>query len=303
MELRQLRYFIAVAEQLSFTEAAKRLYHSQSSISHQIADLETTLGVKLFVRDKHSVSLTSAGKTLLFEAHALIAKTEEAVQKTRQSACGSMGTLNIGFLSLSVVRVMPQLLGTFRASYPKIEIKLDQMNPGQISEGLEQEELDLGFTRSISRSRSSGLTWRRLYVEKVCAAVHETHHFAKETTISLSELSRESFVSINRAQSPGLFDLTLRLCSSRGFSPNILSRHQHMETVLCLVEAGIGISILPRSFEQIASRSVRFIDIAGKDASVDLCIVWNERKENPSIQLFLQTVNEYFPLMNAPSAN
>ncbi|MBV7274462.1 LysR family transcriptional regulator [Clostridium sp. PL3] len=293
MDIRQLQYFIAVAEHLNFTETAKHLYVAQSAVSYQIAALEKDLGVKLFIRDKHLVRLTSAGKVLLKEAIAIMDRFNEAVQKTQQAATGILGNLRIGLLGVRVISVLPELLRSFRVVYPSIGIDLEQMNAGQITEALENGDIDLGFTRSFSVHDNPNLTWKKVYTDSIQVVLPYDHPMANQTSIDISELANESFISVNRQHSAGIFDLLINLCSSRGFSPNIVSRPHHVETVLCLIEAGMGISILPHCFNNCSNPNLKYIDIEGNDAYIDLVVAWNKNASNKSIPLFLKELENY----------
>lgn len=287
MDLRQLRYFVAVAEHLNFTEAAKHLYIAQSAVSQQIADLEKKLGVKLFIRNKRSVRLTNAGNVLLQEAIHLISRSEEAVKKTRQADLGIIGKLNIGFLGYTEKIFLPYLIRRFRNNYPEIDLHIDQYNHGMLIEALNTGELDMGFTLGFGVDRISGLERQNILTEKLSIVMYHDHPLAHESSIKISDLTTESFIVLNRKESPQGFNQTLLICANNGFSPNIVSEPKLLSTVLMLVDTGMGIAILPKSLKFNSSPSLRFIDIQGDQNEYELVVAWKKSNMNKSISLFL----------------
>ncbi len=291
MDMRQLRYFIAVAEKLNFTEAAKELFIAQSAVSQQIADLEKKIGVKLFIRNKRSVKLTSAGEVLLTEAINLVKRSEEAVEKTRQAELGIIGSLRIGFLGYTERNFLPYLIRQFRKSYPKIDLNLDQYNHGLLIDSLSSGELDVGFTLSFGLDNIGGLERKKISTEPISVVVHCEHPLALRKHISIAELAQERFIVLNREESPQGLNKTLLMCANHGFFPNIVAEPRLIHTVLLLVAAGIGIAILPRSLEAQSSPSLRFIPIEGHHNEDELVVAWRKVNSNPTIPLFLEELN------------
>lgn len=293
MDIRQLQYFISVADHLNFTEASKHLFVAQSAVSYQISALEKNLGVKLFLRDKHVVRLTSAGEVFLKEANYVIDQFDNAIRKAQQADAGILGNLRISILGVRVISQLPDLLRTFRMNFPDINLELEQMNAEQITNALENENLDIGFTRSFSVQDNPNLIYKKVYTDSISIVMRYDHPMANLASINISDLVNEPFISINRQHSAGIFDLLIKLCSSKGFSPNIVSQPQQIETILCLVEAGIGISIIPNCFKTYLTSNIKFIDIEGDDAYIDLVVAWNKNTTNRSIPLFLNELNQY----------
>ncbi|WP_432664312.1 LysR family transcriptional regulator [Wukongibacter baidiensis] len=287
MDLRQLRYFIAVAEHLNFTEAAKELYIAQSAVSQQIADLEKKLGVQLFIRNKRSVQLTNAGNVLLQEAIHLISRSEEAIKKTRQAELGIIGNLSIGFLGYTEKIFLPYLIRRFRSNYPKIDLHIDQYNHGMLIEALNTGELDMVFTLGFGVDKIGGLERKSILTEKLSIVMYCDHPLADKSSIKISDLTDESFIVLNRKESPQGFNQTLLICANNGFSPNIVSEPRLLSTVLMLVDAGMGIAILPKSLQLNSSPSLRFVDIEGEKDDNELVVAWKKSNTNPSISLFL----------------
>ncbi len=288
MDIRQLKYFIAVAEHLNFTEAAKSLFVAQSAVSQQISDLENKLGVQLFIRNKRSVRLTNAGKVLLKEAINLINKSAEVIEKTRQAELGIIGGLSIGFLGYTEKNFLPGLIRQFKKNYPKIDLQLNQFNHGMLIDALSNDELDVVFTLSFGLDNIGGLERRKIASEAISVVMHCEHPLASREAISIAELAKERFITLSRHESPQGFNKTLMMCATNGFTPNIITQPRMLSTVLLLVDAGMGIAILPKSLEQNASPSLRFISIEGGQTADELVLAWKKSNSNPAIPLFLE---------------
>jgi DNA-binding transcriptional LysR family regulator len=288
MDIRQLKYFAAVAEHLNFTEASRQMFVAQSAVSQQIAELEKQLGVKLFQRNKRSVRLTSAGLVLQKEAAFLISRFEEAEEKTKQADSGILGTLRIGFLGYTERMFLPALIRSFRKQYPQIDLQLEQYHHGVLIEKLNNEELDIGFTLAFGVESISSLKRRVVYHETISVVMHDAHPMANIKNLKLIDLANEPFIVLNRRESPQGYHQTLLICSNHGFTPNIVHEPRLMQTVLLLVDAGMGIAILPKSAQLQASSNLRFIDLDEAEEAYELVAAWNKNSSNPSITLFLK---------------
>ncbi|SMP45744.1 LysR family transcriptional regulator [Anoxynatronum buryatiense] len=288
MEIRQLKYFAAVAEHLNFTEASRHLYVAQSAVSQQVAELENQLGVKLFWRNKRTVRLTSAGEVLLKETQFLLSRMEEAAEKTKRADSGLIGRLRIGFLGYTERFILPSLVRRFRHKYPHIDLELEQYHHGDLIERLNNEELDIGFTFSFGVESIGSLNRICVHHETMSVVLHEDHPAAQEEIINLADLATEPFVVLNRRESPQGYHQTLQICSTYGFSPNIVHEPRLLQTVLMLVDAGMGIAVLPTSAKLQASKSLRFIQLDEHQGSHELVVTWKKNTANPSINLFLE---------------
>lgn len=290
MDIRQLRYFIAVAEHLNFTEAANQLFIAQSSLSQRIAELEKTLGVKLFERNKRSVQLTSAGKVFLKEASYLLQKYEEATERTRQADSGIQGTLNIGFLGYSVNQFLPKCIKKFRREYPLIQLKLDRYSHGRLNEALKNDELDLTFTSSFGLRNIPNLEVLKVYSDISTVVVYEDHPLASYEKVKMAELNEESFITQKREVSPQAYDRFLKMCTDSGFSPNIVNQTSFLDAVLLLVEGGLGIAVMPKNVKTFANPGLRFLEIEGQISEFDIVAAWKKNSSNPSIPFFLKEI-------------
>ncbi|MBP2652676.1 MAG: transcriptional regulator AlsR family [Firmicutes bacterium] len=291
MDIRQLRYFISVAENLNFTEAARSQYVAQSAVSRQIADLEKKLGVNLFTRDKHSVSLTAAGRLLLQEAYTIVGRSDAAVEMVKQAAVGTAGILKIGYLGVPLMLPWAEQLRLFHLANPKVQLHFNEYDAGSLTSELENRKLDIGFTRSISVKNSSVINWRKIDVDSVCVVMRPDHHLANSKKIEFRGLENESFITISRLASPGLYDHMLGLCLKNNISPKIIFQPSNVQSVLFSVFIGMGIAILPRCFENcLPTLQLKFIDIEGEEVNSELVVAWNKMIDNPSAMLFLNSI-------------
>ncbi|MEW9053085.1 MAG: LysR family transcriptional regulator [Neobacillus sp.] len=293
MDIRQLRYFIAVAEHLNFTEAANHLFIAQSSLSQRIAELEKSLGVKLFKRNKRFVQLTSAGTVFLQEATDILQKYAEATERTRRADSGILGTLNIGFLGHSVNQFLPKLVKNFHVNYPHITLKFDRYSHGRLNESLKNEELDIAFTSSFGLQNIPNLDLLKVYRDQSCVVVHQDHPLATRTKIMMTELTEESFITLKRQVSPQAYDRFLKMCNDSGFSPSIVNQTSFLDTVLLLVEAGMGIAVMPKSVKTIANPGLFFLEIDGSVSQFDMVAAWKKSNPNPSIPFFLKEIENF----------
>lgn len=292
MDIRQLCYFISVAENLNFTKAAKQHFIAQTSISQQIMALEQQLGTKLFHRNNRSVQLTAAGKVFYNEAKIIVARSEEAINKTLRAASGFEGTLKIGFLGPNEKWFLPELIRYFRRTYPTIDLTLTQNNMEKLREALEQGLLDVAFNFTLGIDTTSGITWKTIYRDPICIIVYRDHPLASEPRIRLSDLSNESFIAIDRREAPFAFDAMIQECVNSGFSPNIVVQSRSFETILFMVEAEIGIALVPRCFEMYTNKNLRFIELEGENEYVELVVAWLKDNLNPAIPLFIKALED-----------
>ncbi len=291
MEIRQLQYFVSVAQHLNFTKAAKQLFIAQPAVSQQIANLEKEMGVKLFKRDQHSVQLTPSGVVFLKEAIEIIKKSEEAVKKAIEAKNGVIGHINISFLSAAVKGFFPSFVKQFNLKYPNIELHLNHSQTGEIIEKLKSDEIDIAFTLSMGLQNIGGLESKVLFSVPHCVIVHDDHPLANKQSIYMKDLVEEKFVLLKREESPQGFDYILALCSDHGYSPNIVSQEERIETVLMLVEAGKGITILLEHLSSYASPSLQFKYLEDANQIIDIVACWKKSNTNPSLSLFIDELN------------
>ncbi|MFJ8063657.1 LysR family transcriptional regulator [Psychrobacillus sp. NPDC096426] len=299
MEIRQLRYFISVAEHLNFTQAAKKLFVAQPAISQQIASLEKKMGLKLFERDKHSVRLTHAGKVFLDDAIELLEKTEESINRAKKAAVGEIGHLSIGFLYAPVKNFLPSFIKSFREKYPSVQISMNHYQTAEVIEKLTNNDVDIAFIMSFKPEDRAEWEYHSLFSQPYCVFIDQHHPLAKKQSISIKELTNEPIVMLDRKESPHGYDHLITLFASHGSLPNISMHTERIETVLMLVESGLGVAILPKHLHVYANPSIRCIEIMDWKHTVDIGVAWKKENANPSIALFLNELEmKHFPQYN-----
>ncbi|MEW6424509.1 MAG: LysR substrate-binding domain-containing protein [Bacillota bacterium] len=295
MNLQQLRYFVTVAELLNFTRAASLLHVTQSGLSKQIADLESKLGVKLFIRSKRYVKLTAAGRELLAEAREIVERSEKLIKKTRQFASGQAGSLKIGFLGISEQNFLPPALKKFQKKFPQIDLSLVQLDWNPVNSALVNGDIDVGFTFSLGLESIPSLAWQTVLPGFLTVAMPQDHPLAGQKTVSLQVLAREPFITFTPNRSSLSINHLMKLCQHHGFSPNIIRQASRMETMLLLIKAGIGIAILSTHVKSLGGEGLCFIEIDSSDKRLDLVVAWKKGNPNPAIPLFLQELKTILP--------
>lgn len=287
MDIHRLRYLIALAENLNFSEAALQLHISQSALSQQIAELEKEVDAPLLNRTKRPFQLTSAGSVLLKEAYTLVAKADEALKKTKMAADGVIGYLKVGFLGGIEENFLPEGIREFEETYPHIALSLQHYNWGELNKALASGEIDVGFTMSYGFERFPDLVGLSLYSDVFSVAMHRNHRLASESVINIAQLAQERFVTFYRQTDDLLHDYTILICAAHGFIPNITSQFWDLAAILFMVESGLAVSIVPGTVREVAGRGVRIVDLEGPDTALDVIVAWNKNTLNTSIPVFV----------------
>ena len=248
MNLRHLRYFVAVAEELHFGRAAARVHIAQPPLSRQIKDLENELGVRLFDRNRQGVALTAAGGIFLGEIRQVLEQLSYAAAAARRADRGEIGTLRIGYVGSVVYSGLPQIVRAFRKRYPGVEVRLHEMSPTMQIEALIANRIDVSFARGPVDEPT--LNVQTVLDEALVAALPSDHPLRTMAQLGIGMLAREPFVATARARGPGYHDHIISLCRSAGFVPRVLQEGSHFD-VLSLVAAGIGVAIVPTSLRGI----------------------------------------------------
>lgn len=254
IELRHLRYFVAVAEELHFGRAAQRLHLSQPPLSQQIRRLEEILGYALFLRTSRSVSLTSAGEAFLESARRTLRKVQRDIEETRSIGRGEVGSLHIGFVGSGMLTGLPGMFRVYREAYPRVRLYLHESFTARVIEGLENGTLDAGILRD--GDRVEGLNVTTIFSEPFVAVVPASHPRAKQKSISPAALRDEPFVYYPPSAGARAFDKPLAIFEEYGFRPQIVQEASHWLTILRLIGAGLGVSIAPECVRRIASPDV-----------------------------------------------
>lgn len=287
MELRHLRYFCAVADLGGFARAAESLHIAQSAISEQMRNLEDEIGVPLFDRREHRARLTPHGEIFLKESRRTLEAAGQAIEAVRRSARGETGTLTIGFFVGGTDALFPALIRTFRRRSPGVQVSLVEMTPTAQHAALVSGAIDIAFTRAALSSATDHLRMERFYVDPLVAVLPPGHALAG-APVRMEQLAAERFVISQRETSPAYFDKVISLCRDAGFSPNIAATATVASGVLTLVAAGEGIAILPKNTLKLATGNVAASAIRSRDASIEVVIAWNAKREGPLHRAFLE---------------
>src|SRR5687768_6688855 len=273
-ELWQLRYFLAVAEQLHFGRAAAALHISQPPLSRAIRALEQRLGVVLFARSRRRVELTPEGTRLLGEARRLLGQLERTVQEVRGMARGEEGRLRVGFVSLADFGVLPGLLKAYKAARPGINLALREMLSPEQAAALAAGELDFGLLLPPVPG-AAALEHLVVQRERFVAALPAQHRLARERgRLALGALAGESFVMVPRDIAPGLYDIVAGLAARAGIALNVAQEAVQMQTVVSLVSSGLGAAIVPASLANLGRRGVVYRPLADRHPALELWLAW-----------------------------
>jgi DNA-binding transcriptional LysR family regulator len=265
MELRHLRYFIAVAEERHVTRAAERLGMQQPPLSQQIRALERELDVQLFRRRPRGVELTEAGSALLAEARAILSHIDHASAVARRTARGERGRIAVGFTSSAPFHpFVPRIIRTYREAFPLVALTLEEGGTMELVDHLRDERIDLAFVRTAIADQE-GLVVSPLLQEAMVLALPRAHMLARRTSkaVSLKALAQETFIVYRRHNGPGLYDAILSACTAAGFSPRVGQEAPRIVSTLNLVAAGLGISLVPESLQRMRMDGVVFRRIGG----------------------------------------
>jgi DNA-binding transcriptional LysR family regulator len=294
MELRHLRYFTAVVQWNGYREASRHLHIAQPSISETVADLEQELGLKLFSRVGRTVQLTPEGQVFYTEAMRTLAQAESAINTAKRAAKGELGKLSIGFLGAPTYAFLPELVRSYKAQYPGVKLTLYELTPSQQDEAFDKGLIDIGFTRILTAERSRTLASQSLYRDPLLAVLPASR---KVTTkrVRIADLANERFVLFHREGASGLFDTIVGMCNDAGFSPKVEYEVDRVQTVLSLVEAEEGVSIVPASVRNLWSNGLRFYRLQPDDVRVELVVAWKKESQSVVLRRFLDLVNASAP--------
>ena len=296
MELRHIRYFLAVAEEGNVTRAAEKLGIGQPPLSQQILALERELGVQLFRRTGHGVELTEAGEALFADARRLLDDAHLAVLNAQRAGRGETGHLNLGFTASSAFNpAVPALIRAFRNAYPGVELMLTEGNTTQLLAALTQGRLDLAFVRPGDHA-FAGITLYQIASEPMKIVLPVKHFLATRRRLSLAELADESFVLIPREASPTLHEEIMSACRKAGFEPRLGQQAPQLSSVVSLVSAEFGVSIVPASVSQIRAEGVVYVDISGAKVQTRLALASRENDHSAKTANFLMEVVANLPL-------
>ncbi len=290
MELRHLRYFVTVAEELHFGKAAARLYIVQPSLSQQIQQLEEELGLPLLIRTKRSVELTDAGRVFLTEARKVLAQVQEAKRAAQRAYRGEIGRLVVGYISSSTYDLLPMMLSGYRERFPEIDVALRELTTQEQVRALEEETIQVGLLRLPINDPTIDVEVVRR--EPIVCVLPEGHPLALHERIAMPLLAHEPFVLQARQRGGGYYAQLTNLCLTSGFSPNVIQEVTEMHTIVSLVAAGMGVSLVPLSMKNIRSQGVVYHELEGTTILTEMAVAWLRNSHSTIVQNFLQVARE-----------
>jgi DNA-binding transcriptional LysR family regulator len=294
MELRHLKAFIAVAEELHFGRAAERLHMAQPPLSQQIRQLEKSLGVQLFERSTRSVRLTSGGEALLEHALRIIDEVEDAQRAARAGGRGEYGKVTVGFAGASSRFLLPKLARAVRAAYPNLElVMIGQTYANTALTQIADRSLDLGFVRLPFQV--PGLEYRPIEDETLVVVLPEDHPLAAGDDVSILDLAGEQFVSFPRDAGSTLRTITQRFCLQHGFSPRIVQEAPDSYTIHSLVAAGVGVSIGLSSTTHIQQPGVRYLPLREDSPRFQSALAWHRDNPSPALSSVIRVADQTLP--------
>ena len=284
MELRQLKYFVAVAEELNFRRAAEKLYMQQPPLSRQIRQLEAELGVELFHRTKRSVSLTEAGQAFLNEARLTLAQAQRAINAVQRSPTPSK--LTIGFSICAFDRVLPELIQKFRQQHSEHLVDLIEMSKARQIQALLEHQIDIGFCYApIAKPELDSLT---ILSEPLAVVLPPNHHLVRQEKIELRSLYRETFILCPQDLKPDVREQIIQLCTQAGFQPKTIQEASPPEVQLRLVESGMGISLIAASSQRRHSAKVVYRPLVEPVPLLEITAVWHQEHRSLALSDFLE---------------
>ena len=301
MELRHLRYFVTVAEELHFGRAARRLHLSQPPLSMQIKSLEQEIGTPLLLRTQRRVELTPAGAAFLREARDILQRVGSATEAARRAARGETGELVVGFVSIADYNVLPLALREVRLRSPGIRLTLREATTDVQLRELVEERIDVGFVLApVGDERLQALPLLR---ERLVAALPERHPAARGSgRISLRRLADSPFILFPRHMAPRLHDNVVEFCAAAGFSPKVEQEAVQMQTIISLVSAGLGIALIPESLRHLGRTGVAYRPLRERSPLTEIVLAWRARDTRPALQRLVAAVDTVVAGMRRRSA-
>jgi DNA-binding transcriptional LysR family regulator len=296
MELRHFRYFVAVAEALSFTKGAEKLRLAQPSLTRQIKDLEEEIGARLLDRTKRRVRLTEEGKFFLTQAKRILAQSAQTIEAVQRLSRHETAALNVGYVANLFCSLIPASLASFERLFPNVSITLSDMTCGDQFRALAEGRIDLGFVGFQKPIEERGLESRLIASYKTVAIVGKNSPLVKKAMIKLSDLKSVFFISVSEETYPGYREWLIATCQKVGFTPKILQDAKDERALIHAVEFGLGVAILPDQIKKLSSEGVVFRPI-NPSAVVESCVAWKKDNHSTVLKVFLQAIPK---LANGP---
>lgn len=293
MELRHLRYFVAVAEEMNISRAAAKLRVSQPPLSRQIRDLEQEIGTPLFDRRHKYLKLTSAGANFLPEARKILLHATRAARLAKAASTGRTGQITIAFLSPLGGLFLPGIIRSFRRKFRLVDIELNEMVPREQLEALLDHHIDLGFLPKAEIESTNDVAFQPLMDVHLRLALTPGHRLTKLRRIPLKKLKGEKFIIFKRSAAPATHDFILQACRSAGLELNVVKQSDRAQSILDLVAAGMGIAIVPEHFRRYRTELV-LRQLIPSLPTLSLCMAWRQNDRSPVLQSLCAMVREHF---------
>jgi DNA-binding transcriptional LysR family regulator len=301
MELRHLRYFVAVAEEMNFSRAAERLYIAQPPLTRLIHALEAELGIELFERRKRQISLTPAGEAFLDQAYVILAQCEEAVQMAQRISRGEIGQLRVGFCETAICSFLPEAIRLYEELFPGVRVLLRNMTPVRVQEqvrALQEHRLDVVI--AAAHSQKPDIDTERILSCPLMIALPETHPLSECEIVPLSALAEETWILLARHLNPAQHELCLRLCRQAGFEPRVIRPCSSVHVGLSLVAAQCGVALGSAPLQRLRWQGVIYRQIQPA-SSIDFYLMWRREETSALIPAFLSKAREVSTRFSLPS--
>lgn len=292
MELRHLRYFVAVAEAENVSRAALKLHVSQPAISRQIHDLEDELGFALFERSAKSIKLTGAGKGFLTEARAVLQRAEEAVKTARAIATGAQGELHVGYAPSPTARILPPALRAFQEQSPNVRVKLHDFSTDEMITGVREGKLQVAFLVRPTAGMLRGVKFEEISRDPICLAVAPKHPLARRRAVSLADVAAEPFLIYSRADYPEAYDDLERMFAHTKTKPRIAEEHDGVASLIAGVESGAGVALVAESIGCISGPRLKLVRISPAPPPLIIGAAWPQDGLTPAAERFLKCARE-----------
>jgi DNA-binding transcriptional LysR family regulator len=293
MDINQLKYFIAVAQTLNFSEAARRSGISQPSISHSISELEKQLGAQLFIRSKRNVMITDAGRELLPGAVDMVDIAEKTAFRIKQMEGGHFGSISISALTTSS-SALSKCLAVFAKRWPNIMTDITFTSGRSQVIAMNEQKYDFQFAGQEMVPEGDSYDCIVSHTDHLCVAFPSDHPLAGKP-LDFSKLKGERFIGVSETDGPTLYNQIMKVCMNRDYTPNVVCQYDRAEAVLLSVSAGVGISIIPEALSRVFySENISFTRIPEADAIRTYVVAWHKNMTNPAAKLFLDVVREMY---------
>ena len=292
MELRHLRYFVAVAEAENVSRAALKLHVSQPGVSRQIRDLEEEIGFQLFERSAKSLKLTGAGRTFLTEARAVLQRADEAVKTARAIATGEQGELHVGYAPSPTSRILPPALRAFQEESPNVRVRLHDFSTEEMIAGLREGKLQIAFLVRPTAGMLRGVHFEEILRDPICLAVAPKHPLARRRTVALADVVKEPLVIYSRAEYPEAHEELAEMFAHLKARPHIAEEHDGVASLIAGVESGAGVALVPGSIACIAGPRLKLVRVQPAPPPLIIGAAWPKDALAPAAERFLKCARQ-----------